>query len=224
MPMLQSGRLYKMDVHALLLGLFLLIFTAIPQIERSGICVSGTETSGTETSGLSTMEQSPRSKYSNPKSVAITLHTYSGTTVSPQSATFSFKSLNLTLQEIKEFIYKYHTGQCWDLFTVEMNNISKIYWCDWKTVRRPYSHLRKCLENGADKLELNYPNSIAEEYVILSHQHFFLNCTMVNQPLQDPPENILLALIIAPLFIIPFLVALVVMKSKGSEIILRCPR
>ncbi|XP_034272086.1 receptor activity-modifying protein 2 [Pantherophis guttatus] len=217
--MFQSGRLYKMDGRALLLRLFLLISIAIPQIQRSGICLSGAEISG-----LSNMEQGPLAKFPNTKSVSITLHAYSGTTESPQSGTFSFKSLNLTLQEIKEFIYKYHTKQCWDLFTEQMANISKPDWCDWKTIRRPYSHLRKCLENGADKLELNYPNSMAEEYIIISHHNYFINCTLQNQPLQDPPENILLALIITPICLIPFLVALVVLKSKGGEMQLRCPR
>uniref|UniRef100_A0A8C5SSR8 Receptor activity modifying protein 2 n=1 Tax=Laticauda laticaudata TaxID=8630 RepID=A0A8C5SSR8_LATLA len=82
---------------------------------------------------------------------------------------------------------------------------------------RPYSHLRKCLENEADKLDLNYPNSMAEEYIIISHHNYFFNCTLQNQPLQDPPENILLALIMTPICIIPFLVALVVLKSKDGE-------
>ncbi|XP_026573096.1 receptor activity-modifying protein 2 [Pseudonaja textilis] len=172
----QSGRLYKMDGHALLLRLLLLIST-----------------------------------------VAITIHGYSGTTVPPQNGTFSFKSLNLTLQEIKDLIYQYRTSQCWDLFTEQMANISKTYWCDWKTIRRPYSHLRKCLENEADKLDLNYPNSMAEEYIIISHHNYFFNCTLQSQPLQDPPENILLALIMTPICIIPFLVALVVLKSKDGE-------
>ncbi|XP_015687016.1 receptor activity-modifying protein 2 [Protobothrops mucrosquamatus] len=149
--------------------------------------------------------------------VVITLHAYSGTTVSPQSATFSFKSLNLTLQEIKDLAYKYYTRQCWDLFAEQMANISKIYWCEWRTIRRPYSHLRKCLESEADKLELDYPNSMAEEYIIISHHNYFLNCTLKNRPLQDPPENILLALIITPICLIPFLVALVVLKSKDGE-------
>ncbi|KAK9396738.1 receptor activity-modifying protein 2 [Crotalus adamanteus] len=147
--------------------------------------------------------------------VVITIHAYSGTTVSPQSATFSFKSLNRTLQEIKDLAYKYR--QCWDLFAEQMANINKIYWCEWRTIRRPYSHLRKCLESEADKLELDYPNSMAEEYIIITHHNYFLNCTLKNQPLQDPPENILLALIITPICLIPFLVALVVLKSKDGE-------
>ncbi|XP_013928113.1 PREDICTED: receptor activity-modifying protein 2 [Thamnophis sirtalis] len=174
--MLQSGRLYKMDGHALLLRLLLLVST-----------------------------------------VAITLHAFSGTTVSPQNATFSFKSLNLTIQEIKDFVYNYRIRECWDLFTGQMANISKIYWCDWKTILRPYSHLTDCLENEADKLLINYPNSMAEEYIIISHHEYFLNCTLQNQPLKDPPENILLALIITPICLIPFLVALVVLKSKDGE-------
>ncbi|XP_063156513.1 receptor activity-modifying protein 2 [Candoia aspera] len=174
--MLQSGRLYKMDGHALLLRLLLLVST-----------------------------------------VAITLHAYSGTTVSPRSAVYSFENLNLTLLEYKDLIYQFHTKQCWDLFAERMANISKIHWCEWKSIHRPYSHLRKCLEGGADKLRLDYPNALAEKYIIFSHLNYFLNCTQQFRPLLDPPENVLLPLIITPICLIPFLVALVVLKSKDGE-------
>ncbi|KAM6452201.1 receptor activity-modifying protein 2 [Liasis olivaceus] len=174
--MLQSGRLYKMDGHTLLLRLLLLVST-----------------------------------------VAITLHAYSGTTVSPQSAGHFLESRNITLQEDKDNKYHSHTRRCWNVFVEQMANISKIHWCEWKSIRRPYSHLRKCLEDGADNLRLGYPNAKAEEYIIFSHRNYFLNCTLQHRPLLDPPENVLLPLIITPICLIPFLVALVVLKSKDGE-------
>ncbi|XP_070584893.1 receptor activity-modifying protein 2 isoform X2 [Erythrolamprus reginae] len=176
LPMLQSGRLCKMDGHALLWRLLLLIST-----------------------------------------VAITLHAHSGTAVPFQNGTVFVNNQSLTYQELKDLVYKYRISQCWDLFTEQMANISKIYWCDWKTIRRPYNRLRECLESKADDLKLSYPNSLAEEHIITSHHNYFVNCTPQNQPLKDPPENILLALIITPICLIPFLVALVVLKSKDGE-------
>ncbi|KAH0626999.1 hypothetical protein JD844_002350 [Phrynosoma platyrhinos] len=82
---------------------------------------------------------------------------------------------------------------------------------------RPYSGLRSCLEDQADRLNCSFPNAVAEEYIISSHRQYFLNCTQEHPLLLDPPENVLLPLIITPICLIPFLVTLVVLKSKDGE-------
>uniref|UniRef100_A0A8C5PE34 Receptor activity modifying protein 2 n=1 Tax=Leptobrachium leishanense TaxID=445787 RepID=A0A8C5PE34_9ANUR len=79
------------------------------------------------------------------------------------------------------------------------------------------SYLRVCLEDVADALKLAFPNDIAHGYIMMSHRTYFGNCTLILQELIDPPEHVLLALIFAPISIIPFLVTLVVCKSKTSE-------
>uniref|UniRef100_A0A8D2LQ77 Receptor activity modifying protein 2 n=2 Tax=Varanus komodoensis TaxID=61221 RepID=A0A8D2LQ77_VARKO len=98
-----------------------------------------------------------------------------------------------------------------------MANVSKVHWCEWRAVSRPYSELRRCLEDWADKLNVGYPNTLAENYIVYSHRLYFRNCTMEHPPLLDPPENVLLPLIITPICLIPFLVMLVVLKSKDGE-------
>lgn len=82
---------------------------------------------------------------------------------------------------------------------------------------RPYSHLRACLEGWADKLEYGYPNGLAERYVLQSHHRYFRNCTPEHQAYFDPPEDVLLAMIIAPICLIPFLVTLVIWRSKDGK-------
>ncbi|XP_027726082.1 receptor activity-modifying protein 2 isoform X2 [Vombatus ursinus] len=100
-----------------------------------------------------------------------------------------------------------------------MENISREDWCEWDMISRPYSNLQYCLEKLAEFFKLGFPNPWAEQIIFQSHQMFFSNCSLERRPLFfDPPEEVLLALIIAPICLIPFLVTLVVWRSKDSEV------
>lgn len=81
---------------------------------------------------------------------------------------------------------------------------------------RPYSDLQDCLEREAEHFDLGFPNPWAEQVIFKTHQTHFANCTE-QTTFSDPPEDVLLAMIIAPICLIPFLVTLVVWKSKDSE-------
>ncbi|CAI9594860.1 unnamed protein product [Staurois parvus] len=81
---------------------------------------------------------------------------------------------------------------------------------------RFYNDLQICLENSADILSLAYPNELAHSAILNAHQKFFSGCVLPKE-FMDPPENVLLALIFAPICIIPFLVTLVVYKSNTSK-------
>lgn len=82
--------------------------------------------------------------------------------------------------------------------------------------RRPYSWLQSCLEDCADELKYGYPNALAEQFIFQSHYRYFQNCSAGNQVF-DPPEDVLLAMIIAPICLIPFLVTVVIWRSKDGK-------
>ncbi|KAM5306915.1 receptor activity-modifying protein 2 isoform 2-T2 [Glossophaga mutica] len=105
---------------------------------------------------------------------------------------------------------------CWLHYTAYMDSI-KGDWCDWAIISRPYSDLQNCLEQNADRFHLGFPNPMAEEFIFETHQIHFANCSLVQPTLSDPPEDVLLAMIIAPICLIPFLVTLVVWRSKDNE-------
>ncbi|XP_044106340.1 receptor activity-modifying protein 2 [Neovison vison] len=105
---------------------------------------------------------------------------------------------------------------CWQSYKEEMDSIPKD-WCDWAMISRPYSDLQYCLEHFAEEFHLGFPNPWAEEIIFETHQIHFANCSLVQPTLSDPPEDVLLAMIIAPICLIPFLVTLVVWRSKDSE-------
>ncbi|NXM74489.1 RAMP2 protein, partial [Serilophus lunatus] len=109
------------------------------------------------------------------------------------------------------------TQKCWDYFVHLMGNVSASELCEWKVISRPYSELQDCLETSADRLSYGYPNALADQYILQSHHRYFHNCTLEHSVYLDPPEDVLLAMIIAPICLIPFLVTLVIWRSKDSK-------
>ncbi|KAF6299499.1 receptor activity modifying protein 2 [Rhinolophus ferrumequinum] len=124
-------------------------------------------------------------------------------------------SMKLNGQMVEE-VYKNHVQICWQEYKGYMDSIEKD-WCDWAIISRHYSFLQYCLERKADDYGLGFPNPWAERIIIETHQLHFANCSLVQPTFSDPPEDVLLALIIAPICLIPFLVTLVVWRSKDGE-------
>ncbi|XP_071584812.1 receptor activity-modifying protein 2 isoform X1 [Heliangelus exortis] len=114
-----------------------------------------------------------------------------------------------------EEMYSNITQKCWEIFVDLMRNVTAPELCEWKVISRPYSLLQECLEYEADRLQYGYPNALAEQYIFQSHHRYFQNCTLEHY--FDPPEDVLLAMIIAPICLIPFLVTLVIWRSKDSK-------
>ncbi|MEE6516803.1 hypothetical protein FKM82_026558 [Ascaphus truei] len=111
----------------------------------------------------------------------------------------------------------YFAEGCWLHYISLMSKVDVEHFCEWRHVNRPYSFLQGCLENLTELLRLPFPNEVADKYIMRGHTTYFVNCTLHFVEMRDPPENVLLALIISPICIIPFMVALVVCKSKTSK-------
>ncbi|NXS59444.1 RAMP2 protein, partial [Brachypteracias leptosomus] len=126
------------------------------------------------------------------------------------------RALNWTAQLVEE-MYTNNTQKCWEHFVNLMSNVTTSELCEWKVISRPYSMLQECLEAWAEYLQYGYPNALAEQYIFQSHHRYFHNCTVEHRVLFDPPEDVLLALIIAPICLIPFLVTLVIWRSKDGK-------
>ncbi|XP_055983779.1 receptor activity-modifying protein 2 [Sorex fumeus] len=130
----------------------------------------------------------------------------------PTQDTWELKLKGKTAEENYEKIIQI----CWQYYKSNMDPIEKD-WCDWAIISRPYSELRYCLEGNAEEFGLAFPNPMAERIILETHQIHFANCSLVQPAFSDPPEDILLAMIIAPICLIPFLVTLVVWRSKDNE-------
>ncbi|NXI55980.1 RAMP2 protein, partial [Chloroceryle aenea] len=105
---------------------------------------------------------------------------------------------NWTAQLVEE-MYTNITQKCWEYFVDLMRNVTASELCEWKVISRPYSLLQACLEESADRLRYGSPNALAEQYIFQSHHRYFHNCTLEHRVYFDPPEDVLLAMIIAPI-------------------------
>ncbi|GAB1296860.1 Receptor activity-modifying protein 2 [Apodemus speciosus] len=111
--------------------------------------------------------------------------------------------------------YETNVLPCWYSYQSSMDSVKD--WCNWTLISRHYSNLQYCLEYEADKFGLGFPNPLAESIILEAHLIHFANCSVVQPTFSDPPEDVLLAMIIAPICLIPFLVTLVVWRSKDSD-------
>ncbi|XP_068118433.1 receptor activity-modifying protein 2 isoform X2 [Hyperolius riggenbachi] len=140
-----------------------------------------------------------------------------GSTTTPQPISFKKvcsihkASETLFVSEYSEAVSEY--VQSFDDF---MNSSGPAQWCEFHKVYIHYDDLQYYLETCAEELGLPYPNELAHNALLNTHGRYFKNCSL-NEEHMDPPENVLLALIFAPICIFPFLVALVVYKSNTSK-------
>lgn len=122
---------------------------------------------------------------------------------------------SLLSRETVEESYEINALFCWFYYKNQMNSVKD--WCNWTLISRHYSDLQYCLEYNADSFGLGFPNPFAERIILETHLIHFTNCSLVQPTFSDPPEDVLLAMIIAPICLIPFLVTLVVWRSKDND-------
>ncbi|XP_057631622.1 receptor activity-modifying protein 2 [Chionomys nivalis] len=135
---------------------------------------------------------------------------------SPESLNQSLPTEDSLLsKENVEESYEENVLGCWSLYNSHMDSVKD--WCNWTLISRHYSDLQYCLEYFADRFGLGFPNPLAERLILETHLIHFANCSLVQPTFSDPPEDVLLAMIIAPICLIPFLVTLVVWRSKDSD-------
>ncbi|KAF5918066.1 receptor activity-modifying protein 2 [Diceros bicornis minor] len=141
-----------------------------------------------------------------------------GAVLKPQESMAQLCPTRGSLESEGKMVENYETNVklCWQRYKIYMDTIEKD-WCDWAMISRPYSALQHCLEQTAEEFGLGFPNPWAEQIIFETHQIHFANCSLVQPTFSDPPEDLLLAMIIAPICLIPFLVTLVVWRSKDSE-------
>lgn len=82
-----------------------------------------------------------------------------------------------------------------------------------------YHLFTQCTEKKSQQVNCYWPNPLVESYIISIHKHFFSNCTIDQEVLVDPPEDMLAILIFIPIFLTLAMIALVVWCSKRSDIL-----
>lgn len=140
---------------------------------------------------------------------------YTAVSSSPESLNQSHPTEDSPLSKGKIEDYETNVLSCWYYYKSCMDSVKD--WCNWTLISRYYSNLQYCLEYEADKFGLGFPNPLAESVILEAHLIYFANCSLVKPTFSDPPEDVLLAMIIAPICLIPFLVTLVIWRSKDGD-------
>lgn len=79
----------------------------------------------------------------------------------------------------------------------------------------PYNKFTVCSEDIAECLALPWPNRLVEDKFVEIHASFFQDCP--TETLRDPPPNVIFALVMTPICLIPAMVVLVVLKTKNGD-------
>ncbi|KAB5553685.1 hypothetical protein PHYPO_G00041480 [Pangasianodon hypophthalmus] len=104
---------------------------------------------------------------------------------------------------------------CRTNFQNEMGNVNATDWCMWDKVKSPYNNFSVCSEEIAECLTLPWPNRLVEDMFVEIHSSFFQECP--TETLRDPPPNVIFALVMTPICLIPAMVVLVVLKTKNGD-------
>uniref|UniRef100_A0A493TC41 Receptor activity-modifying protein 3 n=1 Tax=Anas platyrhynchos platyrhynchos TaxID=8840 RepID=A0A493TC41_ANAPP len=82
-----------------------------------------------------------------------------------------------------------------------------------------YDIFTQCTEHEAFYASCFWPNPLVEGFITRIHKQFFLNCTSEDVLWEDPPDEILITLILIPVMLTCAMITLVVWCSKRSDIL-----
>ncbi|GCC38760.1 receptor activity-modifying protein 2 [Chiloscyllium punctatum] len=117
-----------------------------------------------------------------------------------------------------ELLFNVSYEYCGKPFEKSIQNTGQLQWCSWTAIASFYNTLTECSEIIMEYYGSYWPNEAGEKLLILMHNHYFKDCILEEVPtLSDPPENIVLGLIMVPISIIPIIVTLVVWCNKNTE-------
>uniref|UniRef100_A0A5F7ZVL5 Receptor activity-modifying protein 3 n=2 Tax=Macaca TaxID=9539 RepID=A0A5F7ZVL5_MACMU len=85
---------------------------------------------------------------------------------------------------------------------------------------RYYESFTNCTEMEANIVGCYWPNPLAQGFITGIHRQFFSNCTMDKVHLEDPPDEVLIPLIIIPVVLTVAMAGLVVWRSKRTDTLL----
>ncbi|XP_074002689.1 receptor activity-modifying protein 3 isoform X1 [Numenius arquata] len=82
-----------------------------------------------------------------------------------------------------------------------------------------YDNFTQCTEREANNASCFWPNPLTEGFITGIHKQFFSNCTSEKVHWEDPPDEILITLILIPVMLTCAMITLVVWCSKRSDIL-----
>ncbi|XP_005300450.2 receptor activity-modifying protein 3 isoform X5 [Chrysemys picta bellii] len=109
--------------------------------------------------------------------------------------------------------------RCGKSFEEMMKKVDSKKWCNLTEFIPYYDNFSLCTEREAIAARCFWPNRLAQGFIIGIHKQFFSNCTSEKGHWEDPPDEILITLILIPVFLMVTMISLVVWCSKRSDIL-----
>ncbi|XP_030060125.1 receptor activity-modifying protein 3 [Microcaecilia unicolor] len=108
---------------------------------------------------------------------------------------------------------------CGQEFEDSMKKLDTKKWCNLTEFIMFYAYFSNCTEYEAINVGCFWPNPLAEGFITNIHRQFFSNCTLERVIWEDPPDEILITLILIPVFLTAAMISLVVWCSKRSDVL-----
>ncbi|XP_003204722.2 receptor activity-modifying protein 3 isoform X2 [Meleagris gallopavo] len=108
---------------------------------------------------------------------------------------------------------------CGKFFEGMMKKVDSKKWCNLTEFIMYYNNFTQCTEREANNASCFWPNPLAESFITGIHKQYFSNCTLDNVHWEDPPDEILVTLILIPVILTCAMIMLVVWCSKRSDIL-----
>ncbi|XP_065398066.1 receptor activity-modifying protein 3 isoform X1 [Macaca fascicularis] len=109
---------------------------------------------------------------------------------------------------------------CGKAFADMMGKVDVWKWCNLSEFIVYYESFTNCTEMEANIVGCYWPNPLAQGFITGIHRQFFSNCTMDKVHLEDPPDEVLIPLIIIPVVLTVAMAGLVVWRSKRTDTLL----
>lgn len=82
---------------------------------------------------------------------------------------------------------------------------------------RYYESFTNCTEVETNVVGCYWPNPLAQGFITGVHRQFFSNCTVDRTHWEDPPDEVLIPLIVVPVLLTVAMAGLVVWRSKRTD-------
>lgn len=109
--------------------------------------------------------------------------------------------------------------KCGKSFEEMMKRVDSKKWCNLTEFITYYNNFSICTEREANAASCFWPNSLAQGFITGIHKQFFSNCTSEKVHWEDPPDEILMTLILIPVLLMIAMITVVVWCSKRSDIL-----
>ncbi|EAW61049.1 receptor (calcitonin) activity modifying protein 3, isoform CRA_b [Homo sapiens] len=109
---------------------------------------------------------------------------------------------------------------CGKAFADMMGKVDVWKWCNLSEFIVYYESFTNCTEMEANVVGCYWPNPLAQGFITGIHRQFFSNCTVDRVHLEDPPDEVLIPLIVIPVVLTVAMAGLVVWRSKRTDTLL----